>query len=543
MEFDFGVMFVKDHNQETDYYNTDGKPDEAAYANTNVFAKDNNGNEDKAYLNNPFYKQYAVANMGNDKKNIEVFHDIYNPKACCIEVLDNQNAEHWMTVYNENAFKEIKNEDGTTSGPYYEFRYSVEDCEGENPNNITTAIQEKAFLDFVKWMSECNPNGATGAALAQTVEYKEPKVFIGFDPPGYEETNNPTGVSLKGFETEAYIGKYTHDTKEYRIAKMVYECENHLIMDSVVYHYLYIERHTMVDNVAKNTFWSTEDGIHWDLTKNYDNDTSDGNDNSGYLSFGYGNEIGDIKEGTGTSIFNAINSVWINFIKGIPDVQEELYTQLSSKGAWSAKDYLTLFKEKQSLIPERCWIEDYFRKYIRPRRLGLDGSSKFIQRLEGGKKTHQRQQFETYHGYYQDSKYCIGNNFKETGSLDMRLNSESGGDFNEEAVIPITYYIDLYPSGKIGGQIWRHGERVSRGTVVNIPIGKLITDPSDGTCYLYAANMIQTLSNLAENYPTYIALASASKLRELEAGSDKEGYFNPNLNYATLNENTQLEKA
>jgi hypothetical protein len=63
------------------------------------------------------------------------------------------------------------------------------------------------------------------------------------------------------------------------MAKMLNECEDYLVMDSVLFHYLFIERHTMVDNVSKNTFWSTEDGFHWNLTKNYDNDTSDGNDN------------------------------------------------------------------------------------------------------------------------------------------------------------------------------------------------------------------------------------------------------------------------
>jgi hypothetical protein len=81
------------------------------------------------------------------------------------------------------------------------------------------------------------------------------------------------------------------------MAKMLSECEEHLVMDSVVYHYLFISRHTMVDNVAKNTFWSTEDGQHWDLTKDYDNDTADGNDNSGFLTFTYGLEFGDTDAG------------------------------------------------------------------------------------------------------------------------------------------------------------------------------------------------------------------------------------------------------
>ena len=212
---------------------------------------------------------------------------------------------------------------------------------------MTEAIQEQSFLEFVKWMSSCDPspydpdnhpNGYTGELLETPVEYPQPKVFQGFDPPGYEGTENPSGISLKGYEISTYMtepGKpYTHDTKEYRIAKMLYECEDHLVMDSVMYHYLFILRHTMVDNVAKNTFWSTEDGIHWDLTKDYDNDTADGNDNSGYLSFSYGKEFGD------KDVFNAKESVWINFVHELKGAQEFMYKKLENKEGWSAENYL-----------------------------------------------------------------------------------------------------------------------------------------------------------------------------------------------------------
>jgi hypothetical protein len=137
------------------------------------------------------------------------------------------------------------------------------------------------------------------------------------------------------YENVITIVPYTHDTYEYRMAKMLSECEDHLVMDSIVYHYLFIQRHTMVDNVAKNTFWSTEDGIHWDLTKDYDNDTSDGNDNSGYLSYTYGYEFGD-SDITGSSVFNAENSVWINFIHALKGVQKDLHQKLEAKGAWRA---------------------------------------------------------------------------------------------------------------------------------------------------------------------------------------------------------------
>ena len=130
---------------------------------------------------------------------------------------------------------------------------------------------------------------------------------------------------IAGCIIDTYANTYTKDTYERRMAKMLQECENYLVMDSIVYHYLFIERHTMVDNVAKNTFWSTEDGEHWDLTKNYDNDTADGNDNSGNLDFYYGLEVGDVTE-SGEQVFNGPGSVWIEFIKGLPMARKELYT-------------------------------------------------------------------------------------------------------------------------------------------------------------------------------------------------------------------------
>lgn len=565
MEFDFGVVFIEDHNPNTNYKDANGKPDKSLYTSTNVFAYNTDGEEDRGYMSNKFYKQYAVGNMGNDKKNRSVFHDTKNYKTCCVEVLDNQNAEHWMTK------RPVKKDDGTWDDEwfvwsdedtgFYEFRYSVDKYKGSDPlpdgmsKDEYQRVQAQNFLDFVDWMASCDPNpydaqshpnGYTGEPLPQSVTYGT-KIFRGFNPPGFEDGSKGSGVSLKGFSTAKYAGTYDKDTKEYRIAKMINECEDHLVMDSVVYHYLFIQRHTMVDNVAKNTFWSTEDGIHWDLTKNYDNDTSDGNDNSGYLRYGYGKEVMDKRE-DGADVFNASDSIWLNFIFNIPDVQEDLYKKLQSRkidgvGVWDINGYLNLFKEKQSLIPERCWIEDYFRKYIRPRRLGLDGDNSFIQRLEGGKKTHQRKQYETYQGYYMDSKYCSGASFNDTGSFDMRLNKGTNAEWTKEEKFPVTYYIDLYPSAHIGGQIWR-GPRTTRGQAdVAIPVGQLLDAPTDATCYIYAANMIQTIGGISDTYPNYMGVSAASKLRELEAGSSADGYFNDKLNNAVLDQNTQLEKA
>ena len=133
-------------------------------------------------------------------------------------------------------------------------------------------------------MSDCNPAGATGYDLKSTNEAEikalgrhhldsnadyptfEPYTFRSTIPYWDDGVNGESHVyhtKLGGTIVKEFSGTYTQDTYEYRMAKMLSECEDHLIMDSVVYHYLAIERHLLVDNVAKNTFWSTEDLKHW----------------------------------------------------------------------------------------------------------------------------------------------------------------------------------------------------------------------------------------------------------------------------------------
>jgi hypothetical protein len=55
-------------------------------------AKDNNvfGADYAKLGEQQYYKMYSIANMGNSKDNIHVFHDQDNPLECCIEVKDNQ---------------------------------------------------------------------------------------------------------------------------------------------------------------------------------------------------------------------------------------------------------------------------------------------------------------------------------------------------------------------------------------------------------------------------------------------------------------------
>jgi len=133
MEFIPGVMFIKDKNiipaggtPSVDPETGETISPHASNAYANVFG------DDEWYMgqsasNRPYW-QYAICNMGNSKDNIHVFHDITNPMACCVEVLDNQNVEHWMTVKADmSAFEETDTKDA-----YYEFRYPEDPMKGES---------------------------------------------------------------------------------------------------------------------------------------------------------------------------------------------------------------------------------------------------------------------------------------------------------------------------------------------------------------------------------------------------------------------------
>lgn len=359
--------------------------------------------------------------------------------------------------------------------------------------------------------------------------------------PKTDENGNPVfdadgKVEIDHIETT--IVPYTRDTYEYRMAKMLSECEDYLCMDSVVYHYLFIERHCMIDNVAKNTFWSTEDGLVWNLTKDYDNDTADGVDNNGKLTRTYGMEAMD-KLNENEYVFNARQSVWFNFIAGLPGVCQHMYQALDNLGAWSATDYLKLFNDWQKAIPERCWIEAYRRLYIRP--YDIYGDDTYFEMLYGGQKTHQRKQYETYESYYDSSKY-FGTD-SSSYSILIRGNKQSGA-LNSK--LPVKMYSDCYVNAAIGsGQTPNFTKRCKRGEIVDIvcPFNVL----NNTTYYLFSSQLYQEIGsterkdyNLSNITPAQLSVAKAPKLRTLVLGMENSD-VNDSLTSVSFENNDLLE--
>ena len=532
MEFPFpGILFIRDHNETTD----------ANDVSDNVF-KDTSG-----YIQNPYYKMYAICNMGNSKKNKKVFHDSTNLYECCVENGDNQKPQQWMTSLTGINRDDIEQKIGDDT--IYEFRYVPE---------ATKLQHSHAWYDLVEWFmmndpspynAETHPHGYTGEVLPESVVYGD-YTFKGYTSERRDLNTNellenqytPERQILQGLKITRFTGTYTHDTYEYRMAKLLNECEDHLIMDAMVFHYLMLERHCMVDNVAKNTFWATEDMKHWSMIKDYDNDTADGIDNNGKQTRTYGLELLDKLPGKDEMVFNATDSVWLHFVDGLFEVRKAMYQALDgADGPWAAKSYLKIFDEYQSAIPERCWIEDYYRKYRRP--LEVYNDPDFDWRLAGGKKTHQRKQFEVYQEKYMSSEYqgitCL------TNHIDIRGNDVPQGESSDQfvnKVIKIKMYADCYVQAAFGsGQNPNIGEngrgiRVKRNQEVDVV--SPIQNMNDATIYFYLAEYITSIKGLQSLVAKSVSFAQATRLRDLELGGEIQ---NLNLETASFGANKMLE--
>ena len=593
MQFTNGVIFLIDNNKTFDLNAIEKK-------GNNVFGETPN------YIGNAYAKMYSLGQMGNSKNNIHVFHDLENPKECCIEVTDNQTPQQWMVSDNYNKT------DAGESEKYFEFRYpdgvknATQDMiNGWNrlvswfANNdpspaynkfteITTEDQYKKFAinkktfqkiptyvmsedetEYVEidgfdpsvstyYIKTDHPNGYTNLKLKDTVEQRvfEPYTFRGFKAenqkrPGTEELwQKDYDPVIKGYTIYTYANNtendspYTHDTYEYRMAKMLSECEDYLIMDSVLFHFLFIERHCMIDNVAKNTFWSTEDCQHWSMIKDYDNDTADGNDNNGKFTRTYGMEPLD-RLNENAYVFNAHQSVWFNFINGLKDACQYMYQELEKKkityngrdiSVWNSEDYIWLFDKWQKMIPERCWIEDYQRKYFRPAELYND--TMFSEMIEGGQKKYQRRQFETYQDIYMSSKYD-GKSYTSS-YLWFRPTGEGLAGLE----LPLTVYSDCYVKMKLGSEESKN--RVKRNTpaVVICPSNNL----NNATMDIYPANSFTTIGSVDGNQVGHFApdqgsFSNASKLKEVVVSTaDKSTKITGWTGEVSFNANPLLEK-
>ena len=433
---------------------------------------------------------YGNGDMNNSKKNFAVYGQTgAHPLQCCIEISNNIASQCLM----KSADLSSETWDGNGA---FEFRYP------KNP----TAEMKAAFQTMLSWVVSTDTTAPTGDALSAPVTYG--------------------GTS------------YTNDTKEYRAAKFKAEVGNYFTVDSLLYHYLFTERHCMIDNRAKNVFISYEydpdvEDYRWNVCKDYDNDTADGNDNEGGLTFTYGLEDTD---SVGTKpVFNASTSVlWCNVRDCLGAELEAMFKDRESAGAWSASRILAKFAAHQNARPEALVAEDMWGKYFMP--YINNGNTAYIDMMQGN-KTDQRTQFETYQEGYMSSKYY--GSVAVDDKIQFRGNTPNEwGGVSPTGNFSIKPYADCYIIVKYGSYSVR--KRAKRGTAYEIicPVQEAL---SDTEIYVYLASNVVEISSIAGLYCQFIDLQSARRLRSFTAGAEVDGYANRNLTSISVGANTLLE--
>ena len=428
---------------------------------------------------------YAAGDLNNSKKNFAVFGQTSDyPGVLCVEVGNNNNPQCRF----KSADLSGETWDGK-SGSNFEFRYP------KSP----TAADKAAWAAVLAWVVSTDPDQATGDALSESVTYD--------------------GVT------------YTTDSASYRRAKFKAELDTIFDVDSLTYHYVFTNRHLMVDNRAKNTFFSYEpdpNGVwRWNIKKNYDDDTAQGTDNSGGLTFTYGME--DIDTVGASDVFNAADSVlWCNLRDLFADEIAAMFRSREAAGAWNVERILAKFQAHQAARPEALMADDMFGKYFSAYK--SSGEERFMAQMLGT-KIYQNIEFERNQGPYWSSKYR--GSVATADRISMRLNAPSSWAGVEPCgdIVDIVPYQDIYLRVQYGnaGEIAVRA-KAGHAYTIEMPSGASLNDLET---YIYSASKITSIGSLAAVYTKFADISSATRLKQLILGSSESGYENTGITAET----------
>lgn len=308
-------------------------------------------------------------------------------------------------------------------------------------------------------------------------------------------------------------------------AKFKAEVGDYFAIQSLLYHYLYLEFFAAYDQVSKNTFYSydwdaTAQKYLWNITKCYDGDTILAFDNDGNPLGDYGLDYGDTIDGTvnGRSYFNAVtNTIWQNIKEAYQSELSALYISLRSAGAWNAQDIASKWDNYQAKRPHAAMAQDMYNKYIAPYKTTgviINGSTysyddNYISRLAGS-KTYQRRQFLTYQTDYMDGKYGY---YSKSASMQFRTNGDS-----DTKDLTIKSYAKTYVTVIADDSVVDRQKVAAGGEAVfeDVSVG------NNTTIYVTPDRLVQHVKPLNETKNSTFNASGAAKLAEAELGGEDE---------------------
>ena len=475
------------------------------------------------------YHFYALGNMGDSKKSdLTRAYDPNDMKEFCIEISDN-------TLPNSTFQTGFTNENGT-------IKYPISKSEWKSGNTAYDSLYNNWDKSF-EFRYDCCGDSKDG------------------DPTSTDEAKTEIRTNNRQIWRDFYEFVITSTNEEF-----VSNLKNWMIVDSILYFYLFTLRYTMIDNRAKNTFWhwakhyitsdeaktmgeesayytiddeaaGINNGYRFDLWA-YDMDTGWGINNSGELTMTYGKEDTDYRtDGVPSSgyIFNAAESVIFCRVRDLMTTQlRTMYQSCESKNCWSATSLINEFDEKQNEWCEELWRLDYERKYERTYR---EGNTRFLENMMNGKKKYQRRQFERDQEIYMATKF-LGTS-ATSNQIMFRCNTPVGAVVKPDYTLHLTPYQDMYLSVMFGNSSPTQ-VRAKAGKQYDIPCPYTTMD--DTAVLVYGASRIQSMGDVSACYIHDNDFSKAEKLKELIIGNATEGYSNEFLTNLVIGNNKLLEK-
>lgn len=203
----------------------------------------------------------GLGNFNNDKSTHEVFG--FNDED---ESWETKNNVSLRVIFKSDDFESTYiNTDGEEVASW------LQDFESRYPEEIDVPV-----LD-----SQGNPViGEDGKTVTETVMYTD---YTNFKPiftwlkstDTTQATNEALSEPITYGKTEKDRQTFTHDTAEYRLRKFKEELTNYFELNAILFFYCFTETFLMVDNRAKNTFW-THMGNSKFFSMPYDFDTAIG---------------------------------------------------------------------------------------------------------------------------------------------------------------------------------------------------------------------------------------------------------------------------
>ena len=220
----------------------------------------------------------------------------------------------------------------------------------------------------------CLMNSATDIA---DWDNKWDTYFEGRQPDGNTDTTN-----LKAFV------QWVYSTKD-DLAKWKAEKADHIDEWKMAAYYIYIMYYAAVDQVTKNSMLTQEGDGKWFFI-NYDNDTINGLNNSGFLKFLY-----DLMRGTitdpGTAYlygYQGHDSVLFNNFEADETFMSKVYEMASAmySAGLSYANSIDMFVNKQSkMFPERLHNASQEFKYLQSY---LEGNTGYLKACQGTRESH-----------------------------------------------------------------------------------------------------------------------------------------------------------